>query len=84
MRQKKFIAVTFLLLLFLGLMLHGELDRIRHLCNQINPSASYEEEVRAYYQLYENIWKDLMYCSWQGPASNLPIIARCWRDPKKR
>lgn len=48
-------------MLFLGLLLQWELDWLDGQTEEAVENISAEEEARAYYELYENIWKDLEY-----------------------
>lgn len=61
MRQNKFLAAAVLLLLFMGMALQWELSWVDALVAREQAEAPYEEQARSYYELYENIWKDLEY-----------------------
>lgn len=61
MRQNKFLAAAVLLLLLMGMMLQWELSWMDELVVQEQAEVPYEEQARSYYELYENIWKDLEY-----------------------
>lgn len=54
-------VLSFLCLLFLGLLLEWELAWVQELAQEEGETVSHEEQARAYYELYENIWKDLEY-----------------------
>ena len=50
-----------MLLLFLGLLLQWELDWLDGQTEEVTENIPEEEQARVYYELYENIWKDLEY-----------------------
>ena len=50
-----------MLLLFLGLLLQWELDWLDGQTEEVTENIPEKEQARVYYELYENIWKDLEY-----------------------